>query len=539
MRTTRYNKSLHLPMLFGLLCALFLVVVAGSAAPPPPPAVLALEKVYSALLNATCARVVASAPALPPDVQASFMQAYTQFNGTGSEAEVILLAQQLLSTPAVAAFLSLPDTFVNPPGLDADMVLCAVLTDATPLGLAEFAVLGQEEQGLVSTLLNDTLLMRDMLVAGGPAENQYGPAMAIYAAINASRWELLMNRGEEDGAPWDDRTQSTILRRFALAVALANAVPIPFYSQQNGTVDPLGRYLHYESAYLAGALDPAFEVLTVFECMMVADSNAQEEDIQWLRTTMENYRPDYIARDYSWRYIQAVHQEVAYGDSQCPLFQAGVCNGHYSQIPVGGGVCGPRAFFSRFARKSFGMPTWGFTESGHAAMSSWSPERGWVIQLGSAWPYGWWGPQSGDDFYLEVQSRETRPSFQTVLRGGWVAKAKGEAPVSTDWVPSNPKAYGKGGVWGALMLYSKKIIVNATTPLPPRVIGPSVVPTAVDALIAAWPEKWPQPNITTDANGTITIPGAAFDYVNRSAPVTAMKSFDLLGEQVVILDGEL
>jgi len=232
-----------------------------------------------------------------------------------------------------------------------------------------------------------------------------------------------------------------------------------------------------------------------------------------------------------------VHQEVAYGDSQCSLFAPGVCTPHYSQIPVGGGVCGPRAFFSRFARKSFGLPTWGMTEQGHAAMSSWSPEQGWHIELGSAWQYGWWGPQSGVDFFLEVQARETRPNFQSVLRGGWVAKARGETPVATDWTPSNPKAYGKGGVWGALMLYAKKIAVNATTPLPPRVIGPSVVPTKVDALIAAWPAKWPTPNITTDSNGTITIPGAAYDYANRSAPVSAMKSFDLLGEQVVILDG--
>ena len=30
-------------------------------------------------------------------------------------------------------------------------------------------------------------------------------------------------------------------------------------------VDPVARYLHYEHAYLAGELDPAFPVLTTFE----------------------------------------------------------------------------------------------------------------------------------------------------------------------------------------------------------------------------------------------------------------------------------
>lgn len=169
--------------------------------------------------------------------------------------------------------------------------------------------------------------------------------------------------------------------------------------------------------------------------------------------------------------------------------------------------------------------------------SSWSPLGGWGIQLGASWQYSWWGSRSGDDFFLEVQARETRSNFQMVLRGGWVAKALNEIPVSTDWVPSNPKAYGKGGIWSALMLYAKKIDVNATLPLPPRPIGPSIVPTKVAAFIAAWPDKWPAPNITTNSNGTIIIPSAAFKYVNRSAPVSVMKCFDLLGEQVVILNG--
>ena len=509
----------------------FLTQFAFSTASLPPP----LEPILSALLNSTCARVVANVPTFVPGDESDFMAAYTQFNGTGSEALVIQLAERLLGDPGVQKFLTLPDSWGSG-GLDADMVLCAVLHDATPLALAQFAAQGQTEEMLVYQLLNDTLLMRDMLLAGGPAENQYGPAVAIYAAINASSTELFSRQPLRAGVPWDDRNQTTVLRRFALGTALVHAVPIPItFQAATTTVDPVARYLHFERAYLAGDLDPAFEVLTVFECMLVSDSPSYDEDILWLRTTMANYRPDYIAREYQWRYTQAVHQEVAYGDSQCP--NVDVCNGHFSQIPVAGGVCGWRAFFSRFARKSFGLPTWGVTEQGHAAMSSWSPVGGWTIQLGSSWAYGWSGAQSGDDFYLEVQARETRDSFQQILRGNWVAKARGEVPVSIDWVPSNPKAYGKGGVWGAAMLYAKKIAVNATVPLPPRPIGPSVVPTAVARLIAAWPSTWPKPNVTTDGNGTIIVPSAALSFVNRTAAVSTMKSFDLLGEQLVIISG--
>ena len=528
-----------------MACAVFLFVLtlsAGAAsstaaAPPPPPAVAALEKAFSAVQNATCARVIAGAPVLPAPAAATFMTLYAQFNGSGSEAGVIRAAAQLLSDPAVRAFFALPDSFLPPDGLDADMVLCAVLRDATPLGLAEFAAQGQLELNLTYALLNDTALMRDMLVAGGPAGSQYGPAMAIYAAINASSREPARRVPPPPGAPWDERNQTTMLYRLALGTALAHAVPIGIAFSGNGTVNPVARYLHYERAYLAGDLDPAFEVLTAFECKMVSDSDALDEDLLWARTTMANFRPDYIARDYSWRYTQAVHQEVAYGDPACNQFLPGVCNGHYSQIPVAGGECGWRAFFSRFVRKAFGLPTWGVTQPGHAAMSSWSPAGGWTIQLGASWYYSWWGPRSGEDFFLEAQSREGRAAFQAVLRGGWVAKARGEAPVGIDWVPNNPRAYGKGGVWGAAMLYAKKIAVNASAPLPPRPVGPSVVSTKVAALVAAWPARWPAPKITTDGNGTIVIPGAAVSYVNRSAAVSTMKSFDLLGEQLVILDG--
>jgi len=83
--------------------------------------------------------------------------------------------------------------------------------------------------------------------------------------------------------------------------------------------------------------------------------------------------------------------------------------------------------------------------------------------------------------------------------------------VDEAWTPRNPSTYGKGGPWNALMLYAKKIAVNATTP-PPRAIGPSVVPTKVDAFNTKWKQPRPVPKITTDAAGTIHIPGAALDF---------------------------
>ena len=507
--------------------------------PPPSPALQKLEQQYQAQLNATCAKVLPHVPVLPTADVNAFMQAYQAFNGTGSEDAVFKAAQVLLSQSSLQAFMNMPDSFTAG-GLDADMVLCAVLVDATPVALAGYAVLGQEQEAQVSQLLGNPLLMRDMLVAGGPAGNLYGQAMGILAAINKASTELARTPRASAAAPWDDRNQSTILHRLALGTALGHAVPVPRRYPDPATpnmthVDPVERYLHYEHAYLAGDLDPATEVLTAFECRWTTNSDASSEDLLWLRTTLGYYRPDEIAMDYSWRYSRAVRTEVAYGDPACANLP-GVCNGHYAQIPAAGGECGPRAFFGRFARKAFGLPTWGVTQPGHAAMTCWSPD-GWHVLLGADWRFSWWGNRGGDDFYLETQCRELRPEFQKVLRLSWVAKARGDAPVNPSWTPRNPSSYGQGGLWSALTLYAKKVAVNGTS-IPTRPIGPSVVPTKVQKLVDAWPQQWPTPNITTDAQGTIIIPAAAYSWKNRSTSLEIFKSFDLSGEQLLNNGGD-
>jgi hypothetical protein len=126
---------------------------------------------------------------------------------------------------------------------------------------------------------------------------------------------------------------------------------------------------------------------------------------------------------YHWRYAESVHTEVQYGDSQCSTYPGGVCTGHYADIPVGGDVCGGRAFWGRFSRKGFGIPTWGATEHAHAAMSSWTP-TGWNVLLGAPWPDCWWGARGGEDFVLETEARFLPAEFEKVLRGGWVALAR-------------------------------------------------------------------------------------------------------------------
>ena len=101
-------------------------------------------------------------------------------------------------------------------------------------------------------------------------------------------------------------------------------------------------------------------------------------------------------------------------------------------IPAQGGECGPRAWFARFCRRSFGLPVWGIQQPGNAAMTTWSKD-GWAVLLGAAWKFSYWQGRGGPDFFLETQCRELRPEFQKVLRGQWVANALGEYPVDPAW----------------------------------------------------------------------------------------------------------
>lgn len=233
----------------GLALAVVATSPSSYARPPPPPppcgspACEKLEQAYSSLKNETCGQVVKAAPTFDAADETAFMNVYKNFTGgsAAEEAPVMAAAKKLLTASDVATFLALPDSFSSPEGLDANMVKCALLSQATPTALAMFAATGATEEALVSQLLNDTMLMRDMLVAGGAFSSednkgrggplQYGPAMAIWVKLQQASPKLAASVAAAAAAAptdsfWDDRSQTTILKRLALATALAHAVPI-------------------------------------------------------------------------------------------------------------------------------------------------------------------------------------------------------------------------------------------------------------------------------------------------------------------------
>ncbi len=346
-------------------------------------------------------------------------------------AKAALAAAKAQEAAASKALLSTIEAYLATDKLDGKLIKCAILAEATPRGLAEFAQQGSEQAALVDKLLANQPLMKQMLEAGGAKFGKYGQAIGIYAAILEARPEA--NQG--------------VLQRLALATSLEHAMPITQTNADDQTsapnrIDPVKRYLHYEKAYLDGHLDPAFKNFSVWEYRMIVDCDAPDEILSWGREMLQTYRPDHIYNsDYGWRYSAAVKTEVPYGSQNVkddlPSLQK------YQNIIKNGGVCGRRAFFGRFILQSFGIPTWGVTQKAHAALSHWTP-KGWVVNLGAGFEHSWWdkdeAPRSGSDFLLETQARAHGQDYMKVLRAKWISRILGEQPY-------NDRKGIAGGLW--------------------------------------------------------------------------------------------
>lgn len=400
------------------------------------------------------------------------------------------------------------EPFLSSDKLDAKLVKCTVLVEATPRGLAAFAQQSVEHAALVEKLLADDKLMKEMLIAGGASSGKYGPAMQIYATI-------------QQASP---KASDGVLQRLALATSLEHAVPIKQSNAQDqknapAFVDPVKRYLHYEKAYLDGELDPAFKNFSAWEYRLVVDCDAPDQILAWGREMLRTYRPDHIANpNYGWRYSATVKTDVRYGSQDVKNDLPSLHE--YQNIPKNGGVCGRRAFFGRFILRSFGIPVWGVTQHKHAALSHWTP-KGWVVNLGAGFHASWWDKdevaRSGSDFLLETQARENPQEYVKVLRAQWVSRALGEQAY-------NDRKKVDGGFWSSLAHYQAVMIAAHALELGPlgqelaEANEPQDKQTQSQAPVAATDEQ-----VAQSQNGTVTIPAVA--TTKPTGPSAAMKSF--------------
>ena len=412
-------------------------------------------------------------------------------------AKAALVQAQANELTAAKVLLTKADLFLSSDKLDAKLVKCAVLANATPRGLSEFAQQGKEQEALVEKLLGDTRLMKEMLAAGGARNGKYGAAMQVYTTI-------------QNASP---RAKEGIFQRLALGASLEHAVPIAQNNPVAATnapavVDPVKRYLHFEKAYLGGELDPAFKDLTAWELRNVVNGDESDETLAWGREMLRNYRPDHVLNpNNGWRYSQAVTTDVRYGSQNVkddvPSLQSS------QNIIKNGGVCGRRAFFGRFILRAFGIPTVARPQRGHAALARWTP-NGWVINLGAGWGY----PEAKGvmdmtdaDFVLETQSRKQPQAYEKALRAQWAGDALGEQKY-VSMKPGNP------GLWNILSLFEKKAVVAEAKPVQLAALGENIgeanesAETRARALVKATVTDADK-KVIIAPNGVITIPAAA------------------------------
>ena len=406
------------------------------------------------------------------------------------QAEQALAAAQAAMAKA-AAGLGLDAVLASDP-LDAKLARLAVMTEATPRGLAAFADQGDAQKQLIERLLADDALLVQMAVADGARDGKYGEAKRIYDSIQQA----------------SDKANDGTLQRLAVAIALEHAVPV---AQRNAvgkadapaTVDPVARYKHFEKAFLDGELDPAFKDLSVWDLRMVVNGEEPDEMLAWGREMLRNYRPDHITTpDYRWRYVGAVRTDVKYGSQDCQYDQDELQ--FFQNILMNGGVCGRRAFFGRFILRAFGVPTTARPQKGHAALVHWTP-AGWVVCLGAGWGSGWtqtpYGPDL--DFLATTQARATGPDYLQVKRAHWIGSVFGE-----QWTPGE-NAKHPPGFWNGVALLTQRQLIEAAGAKALAAVGTDIGEaneSKEKEVYAAVTITDKDRAIATGQDGTITIP---------------------------------
>jgi len=206
-------------------------------------------------------------------------------------------------------------------------------------------------------------------------------------------------------------------------------------------------------------------------------------------------------------------------------------------ILMNGGICGRRAFFGRFILRSFGIPTTARPSQGHGALCHWTPDQGWVTNLGPGWSAGWTKTRYRKDldFLATTQARTNPEAYWKVKRAQWIGDVHEEQRIYGEL---DDRAEKSLGFWYGVSHKVQKAIIDAFPDKKVKVLqcSASHKPTIAEKVLA---EKEPADAKTiqydTPEAGTITIPAAAIVNPGGTKDVQIMKSF-LGGLQMYLPD---
>lgn len=388
----------------------------------------------------------------------------------------------------------------------ATMAKFALLIDATPGRLAEFSQKGKDEKALIDKLLNDDGLVVQVMTMGGASGGNYGQAMRSYTAIQKA----------------SPRSHEGFFQSWALAVSLQYTGETYVYPDAPAADSLVKYYMNYLKAYDNRILDPAFSELggTGWNYRFVFPDSYTLEDIDWMRKVLRNYRPDHTRLEYRWRYCRIVKTDIPYtGGVDRSGMPAELSN--IQKFFLEGGICGPRAFVGQISGYAFGIPSRRAPSPGHGAMAHWTPD-GWTTVLG---PHFYFcshiNGMNPMEFLLESQAQQDPVEYKKALMCEWLGKALAED------VPSD---YGSsGGFWRLLGFYKRQAIVEdqeiediGTTGEELAESNVTTVKEDIEEIEIS--EEFRQ--ITTDADGIITIPVAACRSPKNGEKIRFMESID-------------
>jgi len=288
------------------------------------------------------------------------------------------------------------------------LVKGAIISQATPQKLADFASKSKRNKKLLKRLFDDTQLMKEMLLHGGATKYEYGEAIRIFVdcmEVDKSSKKKTSKSIEEDAEDEDfeDDDWSKVHRKIALACALELASPIFEFDTANN-IDPVARYKHFVEAHKAGELDPAFPYFSIWEMRQIVNCDAPNDQMTWCRRMVMNYVPHLTClTDVSLRYVYLLHSDVRI---RKPTWTGSPRT--YEMVLSGGGNESVNSWFGRFMLKSFGLPSWGSKFRRKEGYTRWTPD-GWVALNGADWNNCSWRGKTGKDFKTELEARNKAP----------------------------------------------------------------------------------------------------------------------------------
>jgi hypothetical protein len=399
--------------------------------------------------------------------------------------------------------------FMASDAMDTKLVKAAVIADATPRGLAEFAQQGPVEKGLIDDLLGSPAMMKELLLAGGAKAGRYGKSMQIYKEILSKH----------------PRAKEGLFNRLALAVALELVAPeLCGYV----TVDPVKRYAFYEKSYLEKELSPHFEKHSIWLLRQVINDPHTEEDMLWMREMLWNYRPDQInaPQEYNAHVVGLMYSEFGHRIAQ--EGETGPPYTRMQQFIDRGSVCGGKGFFGRCLGRTFGIPVWGARLKSHTAMTYWTP-KGWETILGVSFENGFWTVDQVESmrgpYFLDIaKSRNFPQEYIKACRADWVSSMLGEEKVK------GMEPDKAAGTWSTLAVNKRRAIVATFDPPPVPVKRDPNTPKPVNN--QGYPERLVKivvpgelKKTSTDGHGAIHVPAVACTSpATNTAKIVFMKT---------------